>query len=132
MIRRPPRSTLFPYTTLFRSRCLEAQVMDWADDVAYSVHDLEDGVLSGMVSLERLRQPEERAALAELAAAHYSRAGAWELEEALTALLDEPDWPRSYDGSESAAAQLKNLTSSLIGRFCLAAERATRRAYGDG
>src|SRR2546430_9012826 len=23
MIRRPPRSTLFPYTTLFRSRCLE-------------------------------------------------------------------------------------------------------------
>src|SRR5258708_23492723 len=24
MIRRPPRSTLFPYTTLFRSVCLEA------------------------------------------------------------------------------------------------------------
>src|SRR2546430_13549091 len=24
MIRRPPRSTLFPYTTLFRSRCLRA------------------------------------------------------------------------------------------------------------
>src|SRR3712207_6191548 len=25
MIRRPPRSTLFPYTTLFRSRCHERQ-----------------------------------------------------------------------------------------------------------
>src|SRR5688572_32154554 len=25
MIRRPPRSTLFPYTTLFRSRCLAAR-----------------------------------------------------------------------------------------------------------
>src|SRR5256885_10607332 len=25
MIRRPPRSTLFPYTTLFRSRCEPAQ-----------------------------------------------------------------------------------------------------------
>src|SRR5690349_24161953 len=25
MIRRPPRSTLFPYTTLFRSRCAHAE-----------------------------------------------------------------------------------------------------------
>src|SRR2546430_12771274 len=25
MIRRPPRSTLFPYTTLFRSRCARAR-----------------------------------------------------------------------------------------------------------
>src|SRR3712207_9288222 len=30
MIRRPPRSTLFPYTTLFRSR--------FADDPAFAVH----------------------------------------------------------------------------------------------
>src|SRR5258707_11685617 len=28
MIRRPPRSTLFPYTTLFRSQHLEATVVD--------------------------------------------------------------------------------------------------------
>src|SRR5258708_27464450 len=29
MIRRPPRSTLFPYTTLFRSRVVEAKCMQW-------------------------------------------------------------------------------------------------------
>src|SRR5687767_15189417 len=32
MIRRPPRSTLFPYTTLFRSReALKRLVAEWAD-----------------------------------------------------------------------------------------------------
>src|SRR3712207_8405278 len=33
MIRRPPRSTLFPYTTLFRSK-------DGADEQAETLHDL--------------------------------------------------------------------------------------------
>src|SRR2546422_3917141 len=29
MIRRPPRSTLFPYTTLFRSRSLQGSLARW-------------------------------------------------------------------------------------------------------
>ena len=114
------------------TRCLESQVMDWADDVAYSVHDLEDGVLAGLVRLPDLADPDERDELAALAAQVYSDRSAAELREALDDLLALPSWPRAYDGGSASTAALKAATSDLIGRFCTGAERATRAAYGDG
>ena len=113
-------------------RCLESQVMDWSDDVAYSVHDLEDGVVGGLVDLQRLRHPDERAAVAELAARHYSVLGPADLEQVWTELLDHPWWPRDHDGTAAAQVVLKRCTSTLIGRFCTAAEVATRQRSGDG
>jgi len=109
--------------------CLEAQVMDWADDVAYSVHDLEDGLHAGLVTFAMLRDVQERQVVAKLTLATYCAPGFTtedELAEVFGGLLDLGCWPRQFDGSLAAAAAMKNLTSHLIGRFCRAAQGATR------
>jgi dGTPase len=107
--------------------CLEAQVMDWADDVAYSVHDLEDGLHAGLITVAQLRSPAERAMVVMTTATTYCGADVTEAE--LAAILDDllalDPWPRSFDGGPDSLAALKNLTSELIGRFCVAAQQAT-------
>jgi len=115
-------------------RCLEAQVMDWADDVAYSVHDLEDGVYAGHIDLARLADGEERAALAEVAAATYSAESAGDLQAVLADLLASPPFAglSAYDGGLAAQVALKRLTSELTARFVSAAVRATREGFGPG
>jgi len=109
-----------------RRPCLEAQVMDWADDVAYSVHDMEDGFHAGLITVKNLKSPTERAEVSRTAIA-YCPAGVTEAEltEILEALLALDIWPASYDGGPGTVAALKNLTSELIGRFCVAAQQAT-------
>ena len=115
-------------------RCVEAQVMDFADDVAYSVHDLEDGVVGGRIDLALLDGQEARAAT-------WGTVRDWYLPDASDALLDAAfgrlravgSWPgASYDGSRAALAALKNLTSDLIGIFCGSVHRATQAAHGPG
>jgi dGTPase len=118
-----------------RVRCLEAEVMDWADDVAYSVHDMEDGFHGGYVSLTPLRvDPDERRALCADVAAEYSRESPADLEAVLLELLEDPDLAalHDYDGSHGSLVALKRATSVLTGRLVAAAIRATRRRYGDG
>jgi dGTPase len=113
--------------------CIEAQVMDWCDDVAYSVHDVEDGVQIGAVDLKLLHVPTARAEVFATTRALYSPGMPDdEIGAALDRLLERPWWPQSYDGSRRDLAVLKNLTSHLVGRFCRAAEAATRREYGPG
>ncbi|MDA0564043.1 deoxyguanosinetriphosphate triphosphohydrolase [Streptomonospora sp. S1-112] len=110
--------------------CFEAQVMDWSDDVAYSVHDLEDALYAGMIRLPALRSRAERAQVCAIAAEMYCDAGTAELEEVFAEFVAEPFWPADFTGDLASLAALKNLTSELIGRFCRSAERATRADHG--
>jgi dGTPase len=113
-------------------RCLEAQVMDLSDDVAYSVHDVEDGVVAGRIDLAALSDRGLRHEVWDTARGWYHpQATDDELDEAWRRLTEVPGWPDStYDGSRRRLGELKNLTSMLIGRFCGATTEATRGEHG--
>jgi dGTPase len=117
-----------------RRRCLEAQVMDLSDDVAYSVHDLEDGVVAGRIDLADLADPGRRREVWSTARSWYLPGADDDmLDDALGRLQEIESWPRApYDGSRRCLSALKDLTSDLIGRFCGEVERATHDKYGEG
>jgi dGTPase len=115
-------------------RCLEAQVMDFADDVAYSVHDVEDAIVAERLGTDAvLADPCERRRVADLTRDWYlADASAAEVLEALDRLRALPFWVGEFDGCRRTLAALKDMTSQLIGRFCAAAQSATHQAYGGG
>ena len=116
-------------------RCVEAQVMDFADDVAYSVHDLEDGIVGGRIDLAVLDSRTELSGVWDTVRDWYLPDAADDvLTDALARLRAVGVWPDtsySYDGSRRGLALLKNLTSDLIGVFCGHVHTATRERYGE-
>ncbi len=114
-------------------RCLEADVMDWSDDVAYSVHDVEDAIASGRLDLRQLRDAHDTDAVLDVAVTHFAAdLGRDAVGEGLERLLATGAIPTDYDGSRQALAGLKDMTSRIIGRFVHAAEVATRSVHGPG
>lgn len=115
-----------------QNRCLEAQIMDISDDIAYSVHDFEDAIQNYSVKLEQLKEEKQREKIYAVTTTWYgSGISPDELEKAWERLSALPNWLHHYDGSYRAMVALKDMTSELIGRFCLAVTRATRAEAGD-
>ena len=115
-----------------RRRPIEAQVMDLSDDVAYSVHDVEDGVVGGWFTLDL--DSLDESAVHRVARDWYDDGlDEGRLSSALERLEAMAEWPRKpLDQSRASSAALKSLTSALIGRFVVAVESATVQRWGSG
>ena len=116
-----------------RQKCIEAQVMDLSDDIAYSVHDFEDAIVSGYLDVPALSARADHEGLVD---SMFEWIGGELDHNELIAAFDRLDnldsWIESWNGSRIDLARLKNLTSQLIGRFAHEAVHATRAAYSSG
>ena len=112
-------------------KCIEAQIMDWSDDCAYSVHDFEDAIFAGQVTVNNFDNDFD-ILYAEMTNTYGSDATKDEAAAALTRLQQLSCWPMDFDRSHRSLARLKDTASQLIGRFVLSAELETRKVHGDG
>ena len=105
---------------------LEAELMDWADDIAYSVHDLEDFHRCNLIPWDKiLNDPDERTKIVMQTVSkwHRSPVNAVDLlEEAFDHLLEQLNLYRDflqsrYDGSFGVRLGLRQMTSALVGNF---------------
>jgi dGTPase len=105
-------------------RCIEADLMDWADDITYSIHDLQDFYRAGRIPLHLLATRNSREREYFFADVFESRREAdvrftrrRDLEEALTDILVTTfSEERPYSGTEKQRVNLRNFGGALIGR----------------
>jgi len=121
------------------AKTAEADLMDWADDIAYSVHDLEDFHRCGVLPWHRILEGDQSDQILRRALENwYSRPldAEGRLREAFRnlnsflrgsfpQLINEP-----YDGSVHQRQQLRTMTSRLIGRYIRAARLKEPDAAG--
>lgn len=105
---------------------LEATVMDWADDIAYAIHDLEDFYRANLVPLNDFQNEDFRAQFLRQTEMHWRTKDLdFARAEFLTTELAElipPQLNRPYAGESDQRRYLRGFTSRLVGRYVQAAE----------
>ena len=101
---------------------LEAALMDWADDITYAVHDVEDFYRAGLIPLDRLAKDAEEQSRFFTWAVDREKVTPVErapLESAIkrTEFIDPGPPPGPYRGRRSERASLRYMTSESIGRL---------------
>jgi len=102
---------------------LEAALMDWADDIAYSVHDMEDFYLLGKIPLGRLsRDPDEKKSFLAYAMKKLGPLNSTQRKfytEAAKFLFSNLPVSEAFHGEASYSLAIRAFGSQLINRFVL-------------
>lgn len=119
-----------------RLKSIESELMDWADNIAYAVHDVEDFYRAGLIPLDRLKKDDaekDRFMVSLIATLHADGEDfpRQELEAAFVDVvgtlfpINEP-----YSATLNQRAYLRSFTSVLINTFVNAAALRTDRENG--
>jgi dGTPase len=104
-------------------RSLEAALMDWADDIAYAVHDMDDFFRAGLIQLDRLvKDDQERQRFIDWEFDRQYRnnpesPNKQAMEQALERVMDAAAVSEPYRGSTSDRYSLTIFTSFLINKY---------------
>ncbi len=102
-------------------RSAEAELMDWADDITYAVHDLVDFYCAGKIPLDRLADPNDGEREIFLSAV-FKRKPKWAkrraaLQDAFVRLLELFPFDRRYEGTLEQRCTLWQFSTVLISRY---------------
>jgi dGTPase len=103
------------------AKSFECQIMDWADDIAYSTHDLEDGIKSGMITVEKIDSRIENNVRAKIGADWDQ--GIW--DDVISKIKEASTGTSAYEKK----GKRRDLIASFIHEF-ITATKAKKRQGG--